>query len=118
MWACPGVSALLMTTGCSSSIAGWAHPDHSPEAKQVETGIALQNLTTAPAKVMTYAGQSGYDACAIMNLFLMQQAGFMINREKTFTQKKFTVLTVHRPLALSRTIRPGSTSHWNPHPSG
>ncbi|MFI5615020.1 hypothetical protein [Amycolatopsis sp. NPDC051903] len=90
MWACLAASGALAVAGCSSSIAGQARPDSSPEAKQAETGIALQNLTTAPAKAMTYAGQPVYDACAIMNPFLMRQAGFVINPEKTFTQKKFT----------------------------
>ncbi|MET7996793.1 hypothetical protein ABZU76_38545 [Amycolatopsis sp. NPDC005232] len=90
VWGFFVVSSVLAVTGCRSSVVGQAHPATSPEAKQVETGIALQNLTTAPAKANTYAGQPVYDACAIMNPFLMQQAGFVINPEQTFQQMKFT----------------------------
>ncbi|WIX76611.1 hypothetical protein QRX50_34840 [Amycolatopsis carbonis] len=87
--ACLAASGVLAVTACSMPIVGRAQPANSSEAKQAETGIALQNLATAPAKAAKYAGQPVYDACAIMNPFLMRQAGFVINPEKTFIQKKF-----------------------------
>ncbi|WP_432854462.1 hypothetical protein ACQPXB_20240 [Amycolatopsis sp. CA-161197] len=115
MWACLAVSGVLAVTACSSSIAGRAHPANSPEAKQAETGIALENLTVAPAEAMTYAGQPVYDACAIMNPFLMQQAGFVINPEKTFIQMKFTG-NDGPPAPGSVTYDPSGT-HSSPEPA-
>ncbi|MFF4597387.1 hypothetical protein [Amycolatopsis sp. NPDC001319] len=115
MWACLAVSGVLAVTACSSSIAGRAHPANSPEAKQAETGIALENLTVAPAEAMTYAGQPVYDACAIMNPFLMQQAGFVINPENTFIQMKFTG-NDGPPAPGSVTYDPSGT-HSSPEPA-